>query len=89
MERFVYRRTLNLGDYETLNFETIGEHEDLNTARLIAVQKFLELAKLELIRIYNVKVASNGSAWDRILMELNGIQAEQETSNNGISFNQG
>jgi hypothetical protein len=76
MEKVVYRRTLNIGDYETLNFETIGEHEDLNTARLIAVQKFLELTQQELIRIYNVKVTTNGSAWDRINNELSGIQQE-------------
>jgi len=62
MEKVVYRRTLNIGDYETLNFETIGEHEDGNIARLIAAKKFLELAKLELIRIYNIRAASIG-AW--------------------------
>ncbi|KKK53504.1 hypothetical protein LCGC14_3094130 [marine sediment metagenome] len=76
MERVVYRRTLNIGDYETLNFETIGEHENLNTARLIAVQRFLELAQQELIRIYNVKASTNGSAWDRVNQELSGIQNE-------------
>jgi len=76
MERILYRRTLNIGDFETIQFETIGEHEDFNTARLIAVRKFLELARLELIRIYNVKVSSNGSAWDRVNVELQGVDAE-------------
>ncbi len=76
MERVTCRRTLNIGDYETISFETVGEHEDINIARIIAARKFLELARLELIRIYNVKVASNGSAWDRVNVELNGIDAE-------------
>jgi len=76
MERVTYRRTLNIGDYETLNFETVGEHENIDVARLIAVKKFLELSRTELIRIYNVKVTSNGNAWDRVGLELAGIDAE-------------
>ena len=76
MEKINYRRTLRIGDFETISFETFGEHEDLNTARLIAVTKFLELSKLELIRIYNIKVASNGNAYDRVEDELEGVYAE-------------
>ena len=76
MEKVIYRRTLNIGDFESLSFETTAEHEDLNTARLLAAQKFLDLCRTELIRIYNIKVASNGNAYDRVEAELNGIQTE-------------
>lgn len=77
MQKLTYRRTLNIGDYETISFEVVEEHDDLNIARLNAVAKCLELMKQELIRIYNVKLTT-ASAWDRVNFELSGIVSELE-----------
>ena len=76
MEKIVYSRKLYLGDFESIVFEAIGEHEDLNTARLIAVKKVLELFKLEIIRIYGAKQDTNGSAWSRVEAEYQGVELE-------------
>ena len=77
MERVTYRRTLNINDFESLSMEVTVEHEDLNTARLLAAQKYLILTQQELIRIYGIK-STTFNPWDRVNLELNGITTELE-----------
>ena len=76
MEKITYRRTLNIGDFETLVIEVTSEHQDLNIAIKLAAQKFLFLAKNELIRIINMRAQTDGSAWSRINLELDTINLE-------------
>lgn len=75
MTKITYRRTINIGDFESLSFETTSEHDDPNIARLIAAKSYLELCKSELVRIYNIKVNCM-TTWDRVLQELDGVEAE-------------
>ena len=77
MHKITLRRTLNIGNYETISAEAMGEHEDTQKARLIASKIVLETLQQELIRIFNIRIANtHSSPWDQVLMELDGINAE-------------
>ena len=77
MQKIILRRTFNIGNFETLHIEAIGEDNDINRARLKASKAVLELAQQELIRILNIRVQNvNNSPWDQITMELNGVNSE-------------
>ena len=80
--QIILRRAFNIGNFETLHVEAIGEDNDLNIARLKAAQLLLQLAQQELVRIFNVRTqnVNNDSRepliWNQISLELNGINIE-------------
>lgn len=77
MHRITIRRTLSIGDYESLSIEATGEHADINRARLLASQQILNLAQAEMARIFNVRLQNvRNSPWDQVLIELNQVNAE-------------
>jgi hypothetical protein len=77
MHKIVMRRTFNIGNFETVGAEAIGEHEDAEKARLIATKQVLEAIKQECIRIFNIRIQNTHSnPWEQVNMELDGVNAE-------------
>jgi len=82
MHKLPVRRTFNIGNYESLSYEYVGEHEDLQKARLIASKVILEVAQQEMIRIFGVRASLMNSSpiekfvWNQVVMELNGVNTE-------------
>jgi hypothetical protein len=77
MTKIVVRRTFNIGNFETIAAEAIGEHEDPEKARLIAVKQVLETIKQECIRIFNIRIQNTHSnPWVQVNMELDGVNSE-------------
>ena len=77
MHKVILRRAFNLGNFETLHIEAIGEDDDFSKARLKAAKAVLELAQQEFVRIFNIRVQNlNNSPWDQVSMELNGVISE-------------
>lgn len=71
------RRTFNLGNYESLTIEGIGDNPDPNIARLLATQQILWAAQQEMIRIFNIRTLNvHSSPWEQVQLELSGITAE-------------
>jgi hypothetical protein len=82
MEKIVLRRTINIGNYETISFEASAEHEDLNIARILAVRKIIELAQQEMVRIFSIRVQNTtNSPWDQMVLELQGLNIELDNLN--------
>ena len=80
MEKVVLRRTIYLGNYETLNFEAGAEHEDINMARILAMRKIIFMAQQEMVRIFNVRVQNvSNNPWDQMALELQGLNIELES----------
>jgi len=55
MDKVTIRRVFNLGNYETITVEAVGEDEGLEAARLKAVYLVLWMAGLEMNRINEMK----------------------------------
>lgn len=79
MEKVTIRRTFSLGrdSFESISIEATGEGQTLEAARLCATHKVLELARIELNRVLQVKPMDvKDSVWDRVNLELNWIIGE-------------
>ena len=77
MHKVILRRTLNIGNFESISAEAVGEHEDFEKARVIASKYVLETLKQELIRIFNIRIQNTHSnPWDQVNMELDGVNTE-------------
>lgn len=77
MHKITIGRTFNIGNYESIKLEASAEHEDANTARLLASRTVIELVQMELIRIYNVRNNNlNYDPWIQTTMELAGLNTE-------------
>ena len=69
-----------MGNYESISVEASGEHDNINVARLIATRKALEIAYIEMARIFNVRVQNiNSSPFDQVQYELAVIKSELGT----------
>ena len=87
MEKVTLRRTINIGNYEGISFEAVGEHENINIARIIATKKIIYMAQQEMIRIFNVRVQNvTGNPWDQMAYELQGLNFELEQLQMGDNY---
>lgn len=84
MTKITLRRTFNIGDFETLSIEAVGEHQNPSVARLVASKQVLELAQQEMVRIFNLRAHNTkNSPWEQVNLELAGVSSE--LSNLGLS----
>jgi len=73
-ETVTIRRTFNIGGYETLAIEVSASGYTLEEANLQATNKVLQLAKIQLERVYENRIKNiNNNPYDQIILELQSL----------------
>jgi len=87
MQELVTRK-FNINNFETIQLEGEGNHQDAYIAQLLATQNILIKVQQHLNRIYHTRHQHNNSSeydivtWNQITFELNLVQ--QELKSRGI-----